>query len=69
MSKAVGVAALVFALGGGVMTALSSLFGTGGEAVALTLVGLALFGSGQVLGGRTSAPVTTSTQTALSKVN
>ncbi len=69
MSKAAGAAALVFALGGGVMTALSGVLGAGAEAVALTLAGLALFGTGQVLGGRTSAAPTTPTETALSKAN
>lgn len=69
MVKAVGAAALVFALGGGVMTALTSVLGAGAEAVALTLVGLALFGSGQALGARASAPVTSPSATVLSKAN
>ncbi len=68
MSKAARAVALVFALGGGVMTALSSVFGAHAETVALALVGLALFGTGQVLGGEVAAP-TDSTETALSRVN
>jgi hypothetical protein len=69
MSRAAGAVALVFALGGGVMTALSSVLGTHAETVALTLVGLALFGTGQVLGGKPAAAPTRSTETALSKAN
>lgn len=65
MGKAVGAAALVFAVGAGVMTALTNVLGTGAEAAALTLVGFALFGSGQALGGRAAQQVTTRTETAL----
>lgn len=39
------------------------------ETVALTLVGLALFGTGQVRGGKPAAAPTRSTETALSKAN
>ncbi len=50
MSKAAGAVAVVFALGGGVMTALSNVLGANAETVTLALVGLALFGTGQVIG-------------------
>jgi hypothetical protein len=69
MSKAAGAVAVAFALGGGVMTALSSVLGASAETVALTLVGFALFGTGQVLGAKTSAAPANPTETALSKAH
>jgi len=53
MIKAAGAMAVVFLVGGGAMTLWGSLFGAHAEAATLTLMGLAMAGTGHVLG---SAP-------------
>jgi len=69
MSKAAGAVAVVFALGGGVMTALSNVLGTNAETVTLALIGLALFGTGQMIGSKTVSAPTPAPETVLSKAN
>jgi len=69
MSKAAGAVAVVFALGGGVMTALSNVLGDNAETVTLALIGLALFGTGQMIGTKTVSAPTPAPETVLSKAN
>ncbi len=69
MSKAAGAVAVVFALGGGVMTALSNVLGANAETVTLALIGLALFGTGQMIGTKTVSAPTPAPETVLSKAN
>jgi|GEM_PF-3222799 len=69
MSKAAGAVAVVFALGGGVMTALTNVLGANAETITLALVGLALFGTGQMIGGKTAAAPAPAPETILSKAN
>jgi hypothetical protein len=69
MSKAAGMVAVVFALGGGVMTALSNVLGANAETVTLALIGLALFATGQLIGSKTASAPTTAPETVLSKAN
>jgi hypothetical protein len=61
--------AVVFALGGGVMTALSNVLGANAETVTLALIGLALFGTGQMIGSKTVSAPTPGPETVLSKAN
>ncbi|MDQ3266337.1 MAG: hypothetical protein M3Y59_22255 [Myxococcota bacterium] len=49
MGKAAGLMAVVFMVGGGVMTVTSAALGHFAEAAALAVVGLGMFGTSQLL--------------------